>query len=88
MVLTLPHRKRPFHEFMPLWKEHAASPRESRLASFNFHRQREEEEEEEAKGTEFYDQPRRGPRALCRFDPSSMPAFSLLSSTSRRLASR
>lgn len=63
MVLTLPHRKRPFHEFMPLWKEHAASPRESRLASFNFHRQREEEEEE-AKGTEFYDQPRRGPLSL------------------------
>lgn len=48
MVLTLPpfhplHRKRPFHEFMPLWKEHAASPRESRLASFNFHRKEEEE---------------------------------------------
>ena len=29
-------RKRPHHEFMPLWKEHAALARESRLASLNF----------------------------------------------------
>lgn len=29
-------RKRPHHEFMPLWKEHAALARESRLASVNF----------------------------------------------------
>ena len=29
-------RKRPHREFMPLWKEHAALTRESRLASLNF----------------------------------------------------